>query len=77
MIEEYINPKAFILINGPKDMYEKIEYIKKIDNDDNLYKSILNEKVYIEEKIVEKALKEQSDFLINIFEQQTNKAKRK
>ena len=45
MIEEYINPKAFILIKGEKDMLKKIEYIKKIDNDDNLYKSLLKEKV--------------------------------
>ena len=47
MIEEYINPKAFILIKGKKDMMEKIEYIKKIDNDDELYKKILKEKVLI------------------------------
>ena len=41
MIDEFINPKSFILIRGEKDMLEKIEYIKKIDNDDNLYKTLL------------------------------------
>ena len=76
MIEEYINPKAFILINGPKDMHEKIEYIKKIDNDDKLYKSILKEKVFINDKILEKSHKEQSDFWTHIFEQDIQKAKR-
>ena len=76
MIEECVNPKAFILINGPKDMYDKIEYIKKIDNDDELYKSILKEKVYINDKILEKSHKEQSDFWIHIFEQNIQKAKR-
>ena len=76
MIEEYINPKAYILINGPKDMHEKIEYIKKIDNDDKLYKSILKEKVYIDDKILQKSHKEQSDFWIHIFEQDIEKAKR-
>ena len=50
MIDEYINPKAYILVNGQKDIHEKIEYIKKIDNDDELYKSILKEKVYINNK---------------------------
>ena len=76
MIDEYINPKAYILVNGFKDMYEKIEYIKKIDNDDELYKSILKEKVYINDKILEKSYKEQSDFWIHIFEQDKIKAKR-
>jgi hypothetical protein len=76
MIDEYINPKSYILINGPEDMYQKIEYIKKIDNDDQLYKNILKEKVFVDEKILQKAQKEQSDFLIHIFEQDKNKAKR-
>lgn len=42
MLDEYINPKAYILIKGEKDIKEKIEYIKKIDNDDKIYKNILN-----------------------------------
>ena len=29
MIEEYINPKSYILIKGLEDMKEKIEYTKK------------------------------------------------
>jgi len=76
MLDEYINPKTYILVNGPKDMFDKIEYIKKIDNDDKLYKSILKEKVYINNKILEKSHKEQSDFWFHIFEQDKNKAKR-
>ena len=76
MIDEFINPKSFILIKGQKDMYNKIEYIKKIDNDDKLYKKILMEKVIIDENIVEKYEKELSDFLIHIFKQDKNKAKR-
>ena len=42
-LEEFINPKSYILIKGEKDIEKKIEYIKKIDNDDNLYKAILKE----------------------------------
>ena len=43
-LEEFINPKSYILIKGEKDIEKKIEYIKKIDKDDNLYKAILKEK---------------------------------
>ena len=76
MIDEYINPKSYILVKGPEDMKEKIEYIKKIDNDDSLYESIIREKVYIDKTMLKKALKEQSDFWIHIFEQDKDKAKR-
>ena len=76
MIDEYINPKAYILINGPNDMKQKIEYLQKIDNDDDLYESILKEKVFIDDNILEKVQKEQSDFWIHIFSQDKNKAKR-
>ena len=44
IIDEFINPKTYILIKGDKDIDQKIEYIKKIDNDDELYKSIMKEK---------------------------------
>ena len=76
MIEEYINPKAFILIKGEKDMMEKIEYIKKIDNDDELYKSILREKVLINDNIKEDSTLERIQFLTHIFEQNKTLAKR-
>ena len=46
MIDEYINPKSFILIKNEKDMLKKIEYIKQIDNDEKLYEKILNIKNY-------------------------------
>ena len=75
-IEEYINPKSFILIKGKKDMMEKIEYIKKIDNDDELYKSILREKVLINDKIKEESTSERIKFLTHIFEQNKTLAKR-
>ena len=76
MIDEYINPKSYILIKGPEDMKEKIEYIKKIDNNKKLYRSILKEKVIIDDNIIGKMQKEQSDFWIHIFNQDLKKAKR-
>ena len=48
-LDEFINPKSYILIKGEKDITEKIEYIKKIDNDDILYKAILREKPIIDD----------------------------
>ena len=77
MIEEYINPKSYIYIRGLEDIKAKIEYIKKIDNDDELYKSILKEKVIIDDNIIEKMHKEQTDFWIHIFNQDIKKVKRK
>ena len=74
MIDEYINPKSYILIKGEKDMLEKIEYIKKIDNDINLYKSLLKENVLLDDKIGNKNDKELKKFLQHIFEQDKSKA---
>ena len=47
MIDEFINLKSFILIRGEKDIIKKINYIKEIDNNKTLYKSILSEKILI------------------------------
>ena len=57
-------------------MKEKIEYIKKIDNDDNLYRSILNEQLFIDDNLSERNKREKCEFCKNIFEQEKNKAKR-
>ena len=75
-IDEYINPKSFILIRNQKDMMEKIDYIMKIDNDDNLYRSILKEKVFIDESFVDNIMNERKEFLLHIFEQKKEYAKR-
>ena len=76
MIDEYINPKSFILIRGEKDMMEKINYIKKIDNNDTLYKSILKENILINKNISDNIIKEFDEFILHIFEQEKSNAKR-
>ena len=77
-IEEFFNPKTYILIKGEKDFNEKIEYIKKIDNDDKLYLDIMKENPFIDEKFLDKIdKKEIGEFLSNIFEQDKNKAFRR
>ena len=77
MIDEYINPKSYILIKGEKDMYKKIEYIKQIDNNDEIYKSLLKEKVLLDNHIVIDTEKELKEFLGHILEQDKSKAFRK
>ena len=77
MIDEYINPKAYILIKGEKDLKKKIEYIIKIDNDNELYKTLLNESIFVFNNIVEKIEKEKEQFFLNIFENNKNISKRK
>ena len=70
LIDEYINPKCFIMIKGEKDIQEKIEYIKKIDNDDKLYNSILKEPIFINDNftnIMRKIDSEKSYFINHIF----------
>ena len=89
MVDEFINPKAFILIRGESDIKQKIEYIKKIDNDDNLYRSILKENLFINFYLIrleylfdvndnlEKInTKERIKFFRNIFRQEKSKVKR-
>lgn len=79
LIDEYINPKVYINIKGEKDIFDKIDYIKKIDNDDKMYKSILNEKIFINDyyiDIIRKTENERSSFLHHIFLQNPINAKR-
>ena len=76
MIDEFINPNSYILIRGEKDLNEKIKFIKKIDNDDSLYKKFLKENVFSDPNFMEKKNNQRADFLIHIFMQDKNKAKR-
>ena len=76
MVEEYINPKSFILIKGDRDIMKKIEYIKKVDNDDELYKNIIKQKVLINDNTNSQSTDERIEFLTHIFEQNKTLAKR-
>jgi hypothetical protein len=69
MIDEYINPKSYILIKGEKDLQQKIKYIISIDNNEDIYKSILKEKVIIDEHFWEKIDTELKRFFFHIFNQ--------
>ena len=75
-VDEYINPKSFILVKNDKNIKDKIEYIKDIDNNIEKYMNILKENILINEKIVDIIEKEEKEFLYNIFGQEKEKAKR-
>ena len=78
LLDEFINPKSYILIKGEKDIDQKIEYIKKLDNDDNLYQAMLKEKPIIDDNFANKIDEiEIKSFLKNIFKQDKNKAHRR
>jgi len=78
MVDEYINPKSLVLIRGKNDMFEKIEYIKKIDNIDKLYEKMLREDLFIYNYnyFKNKIEDERIEFLYHIFDQDKKQAKR-
>ena len=46
---------------------DKIEYIKQIDNDDNLYRQFLTPDVLLDDDIVRKRKKDEKDYWSHIF----------
>ena len=75
-LDEYINPKSFILIKNEKNIVQKIEYIKEIDNSIEKYSNILKENILINENIENIIEEEEKKFLYNIFQQEKQKSKR-
>ena len=62
------------MIKGEKDIKEKINLIKLIDNDKEKYRNMLKENVIIDDKFSNKIDKELKLFLSHIFEQDKSKA---
>ena len=76
MIDEIINPNSYILIRNEKDITKKINFIKNIDNDNNIYQKLLKENVFTNIKFKEIIENKKIDFLMNIFSQDKTKARR-
>ena len=76
MVDEYINPKSYILIRGEKDIKKKLELIKRIDNDNILYEKYLKANIFNDNDQFIKINNEKNDFLYHILEQDINLAKR-
>ena len=75
-VKELINDKAYIHIKDINDFDEKIELIKKIDQDDVLYETMIKEKIVINDSIYEEEKIKYKNFIYHIIEQDKEKAKR-
>lgn len=75
-IFDYFNKKAFICVDE-NNIHEAIDMIKKVDNDDDLYRTMLEEPVIIGEKNLEETYdKNLEDWLVNIFSKSVSDARR-
>ena len=75
-VTKLINNRAYIHIKNKYDFDKKIELIKKIDQDDNLYNSIIKEKIVLNDSNYEPELIKYRNFIYHIIEQDKQKAKR-
>ena len=76
-LESFINPKSFIQITPWDDITEKIKLIKKIDNDDRLYFSMLNEDLNLDSLFIKLQYQDYQDMADYIFFQNKKKARRR
>lgn len=76
-IAQDFNPKSFININDFGSLDEAVEYIKKVDNDDELFRKILSEPIFENGELPYKFSADAlADFFAYIIEQPLDKAKR-
>ena len=76
MVDEHINPETYILIRGEKDIKNKIEYIKEIDNNDELYQKIIRKRVLLNYDYANQITKDFASFFEHIFRQNKMFSKR-
>lgn len=75
--KEIFNEKAFIDLSDYATFEEAVQRIIEIDNDDNLYLSMLRQPIFNDSSFVEKTYSDMEVFLKNIFDQPLEKAKRR
>lgn len=76
LVEKEINGKAFINCYRYNSIEDVVKEVKRIDQNDELYLSMLQENVFIE-GIVERKVEEFKKFFFHIFEQDYNEAGRR
>ena len=64
------------MVRNELDLLDKIEYIKEIDQNDDLYKQFLSQDVLIDEDIVKKRKKQEIEYWSHIFRPDKYDAKR-
>lgn len=77
LVENIFNKKAFINANNFKTNKELIDYIKKVDNDDNLYMSYIKEPMLNNQDYLKDEQEKIKKFIYNIFDQDIEKARRR
>ena len=70
------NTKAFVWVKNEQDFDRAIQEIIKIDNDEELYKSMLKERVFNDPQYVQKEREKLRKFFRNIFDVDKEKARR-
>ena len=75
-ISEEFNTKAFINVHDYQTFEDVVEAVKRVDNDDELYLSMLSEPAFVE-GMVEAKRDELEKFIFNIFNQEPKKAIRR
>lgn len=73
---ELLNNRSYIHVKDEDDFKEKIELIKKIDNNDTLYNEIIREKIVIDDTRYDREVQKYKDFIYHIIDQDKEKAKR-
>ncbi len=77
-INSQFNSKAFVnTADFNYDLEKTLQYIIEIDNDDNLYLSMLKEPAFITENFCDSMNTKLEAFLVNIFQQDYDKAFRR
>ena len=73
---ELLNNRSYIHVKDKNDFDEKIELIKKIDQNDTLYEEIIREKIVIDDTRYPREVQQYKNFIYHIIEQDKEKAKR-
>ena len=73
---ELLNNRSYIHVIDENDFKDKIDLIKKIDQNDTLYEEMIREKIVIDDSRYPKEVQKYKDFIYHVFEQDKQKAKR-
>ena len=73
---ELLNNRSYIHVRDEDDFNNKIELIKKIDQNDTLYEEMIREKIVIDDSRYPREVQKYKDFIYHIIEQDKQAAKR-
>ena len=73
---ELLNNRSYIHVRDENEFDEKIELIKKIDQNDTLYEEMIREKIVIDDSRYPKEVQKYKDFIYHIIDQDKQEAKR-